>query len=517
MSNTARKRKLKRAVVITLLVLLVFSLAGCGAKKEEIPVITTLDELNGHIAVMRKGAVYSALLTENSRLQDVESLYTLNNSDALAMLLAGKADAFLTDDALAQTLVNKYDGLRILDESLDEASYGFAFRKGDLLQEQFSEVIRRMKADGSLEAMAQKWLGSDESLKTVPEQDWPGTNGTLDCFVAPEMEPICYVQGTDVVGLDVDLLLACAKELDYHMTFTTHDFYDMLPSLMAGRTNIVASAITITEERAENVDFTEDYLNTSAVVLVRTGESSTKAGFLVSVIAGFDRVFVQNDHWKDLLLGLGRTIALVLLTVAGGTLLGGLMFLWGYTQKRVARVILSASGWIMTMLPMSTWLMIVYYVVFSGRGRDAFAAAAAAFTVSFAFGVYGALRGSTEALPAGQTEAAYSMGYSRFRTLRRILLPQALPGFLADMEETVIYHIRDTSLVGMITVLDIQAVADLIRAETMDPFLSLAVTAVAYILLAWGASSLVRRLRLSSLFADKTEQRINERIKKGKL
>lgn len=81
----------------------------------------------------------------------------------------------------------------------------------------------------------------------------------------------------------------------------------------------------------------------------------------------------------------------------------------------------------------------------------------------------------------------------------------------------MIYHIRDTSLVGMITVLDIQQVADLIRAETLEPFFTLILTAVVYILLDWGGSSLVRSLRISKRLREKPEDKIRERIAKGKI
>lgn len=518
MITAPRNKKYRKFLCLSLLLLLIVGLMGCGGTKEPETPITSISDLNGKIAVMQTGTVYSALLKARDDLPDLEITYSLSQTDALAMLLGGKADAYVTDYAMARILTAKYDSLCILEESLDKADYGFAFRKEDPIQEEFSAVIREMKADGRLKALQDKWLGDDQSVKTLPEQDWPGLRGTLNCQVSPEVEPLCYPDGMEVTGLDVDLLLNIAKELDYHITFTTNRFYDMLPSLVARITDIVASALTITEERLETVDFTEPYLDASAVVVVRNGESSKSAGLLVSISASFNRVFVENDHWKDLLLGLVRTILITLISAVCGTVLGALLYLWEYSGSKLAERLLSSLSWILTMMPTSTFLMIMYYIIFAGKyGSAAFWAATTAFTILFGFSVFGALRSSIGSISAGQTDAAYSMGYSKYRMLRLILFPQAIPGFLSEMESTMIYHIRDTSLVGMITVLDIQQVADLIRAETLEPFFTLILTAVVYILLDWGGSSLVRSLRISKRLREKPEDKIRERIAKGKI
>ncbi len=511
-----RKNK-KRYSVLVLLILAALTLSGCRSRNvgDDTP-ITSISDLNGKTVVVQKGTPYAELIKENEALSDVKIEYYLSNSDGLAMLVNGKADALVTDFCAAQAMANRYSGFVILNESLDTADYGFAFRKGDPVMALFSEVIREMKKDGRLAAITNKWLGGDYSQATLPEQDWPGLNGTLDCQVSPEMEPICYPDGTDVTGLDVDLLLNIARELDYHITFTTNYFSDMLPQLVAGYTDIVGSALTITDERKESVDFTESYLSDDTVLLVRRGGNTSGEGFFLSLINSFRRVFAENGHWQDILMGIGRTLLLTVLTVTTGLIFGSLLFVWGYTESRISKTVISILSWLFTMMPTSTWLLIMYYIVFAGQsGSASFWAATIAFTVYLGFTVCSLLQSNVDGVGIGQSEAAYSMGYSRFKALRLILIPQALPGFLDDLQNAVVCHIKDTSIVGMITVLDIQQVADLIRAETMDPFLTLIFTAVIYILLCWGGSALVRSIRLSKLFAPKTEADIRKKIMKG--
>ena len=87
-------------------------------------------------------------------------------------------------------LVQEYDGLRILEETADSSCYAFGFAKGDPVAAEFSRVILQMKDNGQIRSIVEKW--TDGKGESVPEQTWPGKNGTLTCVVSPTIEPVCY-------------------------------------------------------------------------------------------------------------------------------------------------------------------------------------------------------------------------------------------------------------------------------------------------------------------------------------
>jgi len=84
-------------------------------------------------------------------------------------------------------------------------------------------------------------------------------------------------------------------------------------------------------------------------------------------------------------------------------------------------------------------------------------------------GAYGAevVRGALQALPAGQREAALSLGFSDRQTLWRILLPQALPAMLPSFGNLLIELLKSTALISLITLADLTFQGQVLRAATL--------------------------------------------------
>ena len=229
------------------------------------------------------------------------------------------------------------------------------------------------------------------------------------------------------------------------------------------------------------------------------------------------RVLIENDRWLELLAGLGRTLIIVICSVVGGTIVGGTMFLWDYARGGIVHRALDAAGWFMLFLPVTTWLLIIYYLLFAGNSVWGMLAAVTAFSVSFGFDVYRNFSAAVGGIETGQREAACSMGYNRWQILRRILFPQALPQIMDTLEGDLVFHINDSSVVGFIAVQDIQAVADAISAETPTAALPLILTAAAYVLLSLGGRKLVHGIHRRLLHTGRTEEEIRARVLKGKI
>jgi len=71
------------------------------------------------------------------------------------------------------------------------------------------------------------------------------------------------------IGVEVDLIEEAARRLGRPLTWTELPFGELIPEVAAGRVDVSASTIGITDERARMIAYTEPYFETSIVALVR--------------------------------------------------------------------------------------------------------------------------------------------------------------------------------------------------------------------------------------------------------
>lgn len=498
------------AALLCLTVLLGIYLSGCGQNSEP---IETLHDLNGKTIVTTIGEMHTVAVKKNEELADAEVVCVLSNANCLGMLMQSKVQAFATGYLNAQMLVQEYDGLRILEETADSSCYAFGFAKGDPVAAEFSRVILQMKDNGQIRSIVEKW--TDGKGESVPEQTWPGKNGTLTCVVSPTIEPVCYRNDDgNLCGIDIELLSAIAEELDYKIEFSESLFEDLIPAVAAGQADFAASGITITDERNEYVDFTESYLDAGTALIVLDSDFSTVKGLGNSLMSSIHRTLLEEGRGEALLKGLWITLILTVVTVALGLVFGGALFLWQYSGSKLAAKLLSAVSCIFGLLPFPTWLLFCFYVLFRRVGGAGIAAAVFGLSFSYGMSVYGTLMGGLGAIPIGQIDAAVAMGYDKWAALKNILFPQMLPNFLAGMDGATVGHIKCTALVEFIAVQDIQAVADMISGQTAEPFLPIVLTAVVYVLLGATASKLIGWLRMRLCPEEVEEEMVKKRMMK---
>ena len=75
----------------------------------------------------------------------------------------------------------------------------------------------------------------------------------------------------NVIGFDVDLMDAIAEDQGFKVIYQDQDFSGLIPALQTGNIDIIASGMTITEEREGQVDFSEPYINAGLALAVTVG------------------------------------------------------------------------------------------------------------------------------------------------------------------------------------------------------------------------------------------------------
>ena len=484
--------------VLCVFMLVVCLLAGCGADQSS-DGITEFSDLKGKTVSMLTGAPFEELV--RSKAPDVgEFTFFNNNPDMILALESGKTDAVLSNNAIAALAVNRSNDLALFPESLQDGVFGFAFAKGDPALADWQGAYEKISEE-TKNALWEKWTGSDEAAKVLPEQDWPGLNGTVKAAVCDTLEPMSYAgAGGEPMGFDVEMILLMAKELDVHVEFTGMEFAAILSSVQAGKAEIGAGSIIDTEERRQSVDFVDYY--PAAFVLIVRDEASAGAGtvedggFIGSVKESFYKTFIREDRWKLFLQGIGTTLLITVLSILFGTALGFGAFMLCRNGNPVANGITRFCVWLVRGMPAVVLLMILFYIVFGSVAVSGTAVAVIGFTLVFGAGVFSMIKAGVGAVGTGQLEAAYSLGYTNRRAFYRIILPQAVPHFMPAYKGAVTDIIKATAIVGYVAVQDLTKMGDIIRSRTYEAFFPLIAVAIIYFILAAVLTFLVNRVEL---------------------
>jgi glutamine transport system substrate-binding protein len=98
-------------------------------------------------------------------------------------------------------------------------------------------------------------------------QDLPGVNVATDpSFVPFEMMDS---ETGEMIGFDMDMINEIAERAGFEVNLTTMEFSGIIPAVQTGSQEIAIAGVTITEERAEIVNFSDPYYDSGLRIIVR--------------------------------------------------------------------------------------------------------------------------------------------------------------------------------------------------------------------------------------------------------
>ncbi|XKE45535.1 transporter substrate-binding domain-containing protein [Halomonas organivorans] len=101
-------------------------------------------------------------------------------------------------------------------------------------------------------------------------------NHVLDVVTDPSFVPFEMMdQDTgEMVGFDMDIIAEVAERAGFEYNLRTMDFNGIIPAVQTGNVDIAIAGITITDERAEIVDFSDPYYDSGLRLLVNADDDS---------------------------------------------------------------------------------------------------------------------------------------------------------------------------------------------------------------------------------------------------
>ena len=207
---------------------------------------------------------------------------------------------------------------------------------------------------------------------------------------------------------------------------------------------------------------------------------------------------LRSFGWQDLeALGRGALWTLALCATSGviGTLLGMLLGLAATSPSRIARWLATAYVYFIRGIPLLIIVFFAYFgipLLFPAISLPAFATAVIALTVFTAAYMAEIFRGSINAVPKGQWEAAEALGLGYAAKLRHVVLPQAMRIVVPPAIGFLIALIKDSSLVTVIGFVELTHAGTIISNLTANPILTYSVVAAFYLVICWAVARLGR-------------------------
>lgn len=117
---------------------------------------------------------------------------------------------------------------------------------------------------------------STQTAEASPENSTEPTNSDNVIVIGTnaEFEPFEYRDGLDIVGFDVEIAKAVANKLGKELKIEDMAFDSLIMGLNNDKMDFIAAGMTATEERAQQVDFSDSYFKSKQVIIVKADNTA---------------------------------------------------------------------------------------------------------------------------------------------------------------------------------------------------------------------------------------------------
>lgn len=203
-----------------------------------------------------------------------------------------------------------------------------------------------------------------------------------------------------------------------------------------------------------------------------------------------------KNNWQRLLKGLWMTIQLTLISFVLALIVGVMLGLLSVSPSKGLRVIATIYVDIIRGIPLMVLAFFIYFGLpgLLGFNIPVFAAGILTLTLNASAYISEIVRGGIKAVPIGQMEAARSLGLPYNKTMRKIILPQAIKIMIPSFVNQFVISLKDTTILSAIGLVELLQTGKVIVARNLQSTLVYFVIAVMYLILITALTKLAKIL-----------------------
>lgn len=197
--------------------------------------------------------------------------------------------------------------LSILDTEYAIEDYAICIAKENTdLLDQVNAALAELKADGTTDAIVNKYIsGVDHDL--VFQADAEGKE-EIHMATNAQFPPYEYYDGNAIVGIDAEMAAAIADKLGKKLVIDDMEFDSIITAVQTGKSDFGMAGMTVTEERLQNINFSESYATGIQSIIIPEGSKITSvddlfadgATYLVGTQKGTTGdIYAEGDFGAD--------------------------------------------------------------------------------------------------------------------------------------------------------------------------------------------------------------------------
>lgn len=164
--------------------------------------------------------------------------------------------------------------VKVIDIDLSDEVYALGVNKDDAdLLAKANEFIDKILKDGTFDEICTHYFGDGEPVGVTSAAEDPSKDQLVVATNA-EFEPFEYKKGDQFYGIDMEVVKALADSLGKELVIKDMKFEAVVLSVQQGKADIAAAGLTVTDDRAAQVNFTNSYYKASQRIVVK-GDDTT--------------------------------------------------------------------------------------------------------------------------------------------------------------------------------------------------------------------------------------------------
>ena len=223
-------------------------------------------------------------------------------------------------------------------------------------------------------------------------------------------------------------------------------------------------------------------------------------------------VKIITVYGNMLLTAMGRTLLLAFLGLVFACILGMIFGLLSVLKNKACNIISNIFVFVIRGVPMIVLAFFIYFgipylintILGFGGGFTLSALQAGTIGLALTCGAYMAeiIRAGIQSVDIGQMEAGRSLGLPYWKTMRKIILPQAIRTMIPSIINQFIITVKDTSILSVIGFPELVLAAKQVQANTFKAFETWAIVGIMYLIV----------ITILSYLAKLVERRMNRGI-----